>query len=207
MKTKNLLLSLLVTLFIASCTKEEITPFNDSGNTANSTEEPVVFGKNGKQVKRIYSEWFTATSTITPTEMGVFNPGSGNGNATHMGKATNYFNQMVTFSNGQPVGSTAAPVNQFFATELAAAGITNVPNSVSSITFDNDGNSVWFTSTTGTNLKPINATKVFFTANLDIIGGTGKFYGATGKVILSGFFNPQSASQSAVMQSSGTITY
>lgn len=203
MKTRLLILSLLVAVFVSSCSKDDIDPTNGGSNSGGTKP---VYGKTGKAT-RAYQESFTATSTITPTNTGVFNPGSGSGNATHLGLATISFNQLVTFYNNQPIGSTAAPVNQFYASQLAAVGINNVPDAVSTITYDKSGNSVWFTSTTGTSLSLVSATRVNFTANLNIIGGSGKFEGASGAVVLSGYFNPQSASQSAVMQSSGTITY
>lgn len=194
-------------VFLASCGKEEIN--NSATSAAEQAANDEVYGK--AQASRPYYESFTAVSTITPTASGVFNPGWGKGSARHMGTAIMCFNQQVIFAmvGGQPVpiGSSAAPVNQFYATQLAAAGITNVPSSVSAITYDSHGNSVWFTSSTGTSLAPVNATRVNFTANLQIIGGTGRFAGASGQTIMNGYFNPQDPNQAAVITTGGTIIY
>ena len=211
MKNKLLVVSFMAALAITSCSKEadDITTTNTSTTTKSSN---TVFGKNdeskdAKLVTVAYSDYFNATSTITPTATGVFNPGSGVGHATRMGEARNCFNQIVNFIGSQPVGSSAAPVSQFFSTTLAKAGIYYLPSAVSSITYDDDGNSVWFTSSTGTSLAPVSATRVNFSASLVIIGGTGKFKGAIGSATMSGYFNPQTANQAAVMQTSGMITY
>lgn len=207
MKNKLLLISLLALFIISSCTKEENT-LPSGIATTNTKTGTTQYGKCGEKATRDYKESFNATSTITPTATGIFNPGTGKGHATHFGDdARICFNQLVLLVNGNPVGSVAAPVNQFYATKLAASGVKNVPNTVSSITYDEDGNSVWFTSSTGTSLAPVSATKVNFSATLSIIGGTGKFSGATGQVTMTGYFNPQSANQAAVMETSGTITY
>ncbi len=199
MKNKIILSAFVATALLAmvtinSCTKEEIGP---NTNTTNSTS----FSST-----RAYHESFTAVSAITPTANGIFNPGSGTGHTTHFGNAHMCFNQLVKFVNGNPVGSTAAPVNQFYSSTLSTAGIT-VPNTVSSITYDNHGNSVWFTSDEGTTLTPVSITRVNFSAPLDIIGGTGTFAGATGHVLLEGHFNPQLPNQAAEMESNGSITY
>ncbi len=204
MKNKITLSKLLAIAFFAmvtitSCTKDESPVPNSATNGSASS--------CSSRTQRAYHEHFTAVSAITPTATGVFNPGSGSGNATHIGNANMAFNQLVTFYNGVPVGSTAAPVNQFYSNTLASAGITNVPNTVSSITYDNSGNSVWFTSSTGTVLTPVSATRINFSATLDIIGGSGKFTGATGQVELEGHFNPQLPNQAAVLESDGSITY
>ena len=211
MKNKLLVISFMAALAITSCTKDENDITTTSG-TSTTKSNNTVFGKNddSKEAKLItvaYQDFFNATSTITPTATGVFNPGSGKGHATHMGEARTCFNQIVNFIDGQPVGSSAAPVSQFFSTTLAKAGIYYLPSTVSSITYDEDGNSVWFTSSTGTALSPTSATKVNFSASLVIIGGTGRFKGAIGSATMSGYFNPQTANQAAVMQTSGTITY
>ncbi|MFA6261750.1 MAG: hypothetical protein WC760_09790 [Bacteroidia bacterium] len=206
MKSRLTIAWVIVMVIFTSCGKEEIT--NQSNAALEQGSNEATYGKT--QAARPYYESFTAISNITPTANGVFNPGWGTGSARHMGTAKMCFNQQVIFaminSQPMPIGSTAAPVNQFYASQLAAAGIT-VPNSVSSITYDDFGNSVWFTSTTGTSLAPVSATRVNFTANLQIIGGTGRFAGASGTTLMNGYFNPQDPNQAAVISTGGTIIY
>lgn len=206
MKFRQIIALVVVMVYFTSCGKEEITNQGNAALEQGSNEAN--YGK--AQAARPYYESFTAISNITPTASGVFNPGWGTGSARHMGTAKMCFNQQVIFAmiNGQPtpIGSVAAPVNQFYAAELATVGIT-VPNTVSSITYDNFGNSVWFTSTTGTSLSPVSATRVNFTANLQIIGGSGRYAGASGTTLMNGYFNPQDPNQAAVISTGGTIIY
>jgi hypothetical protein len=199
MKTQLAITSLCVVLALASCKKDE--------TSGTSIDPASAMTAHSAPVTRAYNDSFGAFSNLTFTSSGVFNPGSGSGNATHMGNASCYFNQLVLFYNGNPIGSVAAPVSQFFSSQIAAAGITGVPGSVSTITIDHQGNSIWFTTYSGTSLAFVNPTRVNFSSNLSIIGGTGKFAGATGTVTLNGYFNPQSPSQAATFINSGTITF
>lgn len=207
MKTKKLLLLVSVLAIISSCSKDadEINPTTSSNTT--SSQSYILGKKEYKKVTRTYKETFSAVSTITPGVDGLYNPGTGTGKATGMGKASYLFNQKIVLINGQPAGSVAAPVNQFYATRLANAGINNLPNTVSSITYDDDKNSIWYTSSGGTTLLPVSATRVDFFATLTIIGGTGKYAGATGSVKMIGSFNPQTVSQVATINTSGSISY
>jgi hypothetical protein len=118
-----------------------------------------------------------------------------------MGNASTYFNQYASFG---PTGLTtsAAPVTMFFATQLAPF---NVPSNVSSIVFDDKGNSVWFQSV-GTQTMPVSPTRVNFTGTNNIVGGTGKFAGATGQVTVNGYFNPQDQQDASFWQN-GWIRY
>jgi hypothetical protein len=84
----------------------------------------------------------------------------------------------------------------FYTAQLAALGITGVPSNVSSVVADSKGNSVWFESL-GSTTTPVSPTRVEFTAQQNIVGGTGKFATATGSVTLKGYFNPTNPADAA----------
>ena len=198
-------LPLLFVTCISSCKKEGIKSNGGFDNLIVSKEE-------GKQVTRPYKDDFDtyyqfipdiANGWTPPNPGPAWYPGGGEGNATHLGKVWTYYNQYASFGpNG--FGSSAAPVNMFFASQLSAAGIT-VPNDVSTVVFDKKGNSVWFKLVSNITV-PVSAARINFSGVSDIIGGTGKFAGATGQVNLNGYFNPTDPDDAAV-SSVGTITY
>lgn len=141
---------------------------------------------------------------MNPAPFPAWYPGGGEGNATHMGKANSYFNQYVTFIPPNIV-SLHAPVTMFFNDALVAAGFPGVPPEVGSIVFDKKGNSIWFHAISNT-ATPVGPTRVEFAGINQIIGGTGKFEGATGEVTLNGYFNPQDQQDAGFWQE-GWIEY
>lgn len=191
-------------LFFSSCQKETTAP--------NSTEEQAnAFEANREPVNRAWRDsfdtWYQfipdlANGWTPPNPAPAWYPGGGDGNATHMGNASTYFNQYATLG---PTGLTTsfAPVTMFFATQLAAF---NVPATVGSIVFDDKGNSVWFRVVGSTQATPVSPTRVNFTGTNNIVGGTGKFAGATGQVTINGYFNPQNQQDASFWQN-GWISY
>jgi hypothetical protein len=139
-----------------------------------------------------------------PAPFPAWYPGGGEGNATHMGNVNTFFNQYVTFIPPNIV-SLHAPVTMFFSAELAAAGYTDIPDEVGSIVYDDKGNSIWFHAISNT-ATPVAPDRVEFSGVNQIIGGTGKFEGATGEVSLNGYFNPQDQQDAAYWQE-GWIEY
>jgi hypothetical protein len=201
MKTSNYLIlaAFAGLLFITGCATDDgvsprIVDQELSGAALDNMKGPV---------RRAYRDNFDTYYTVVPDFEGgwdsnnpfalVWVPGGGEGNATHMGKASTFFNQYIT-ATGQ---SIAAPVTMFFEVELAMAGITDIPDEVSYIAFDSKGNSIWFQSTSNTSV-PMSPTRVNFFGTSDIIGGTGKFEGATGEVEYEGYFNPQDPQDAGV---------
>ena len=63
-----------------------------------------------------------------------------------MGNAKTYFNQYIPF-NPTLFSSVPAPVIMFFSSQLSTAGFTGIPSNVSSIVYDDKGNSIWFHQT------------------------------------------------------------
>jgi hypothetical protein len=150
-------------------------------------------------VRRAYKDNFDTWYMIVPDEANgwipsygpflTWVPGGGEGNATHMGNASTYFNQYIPFTPPD-INSVPAPVNMFFNDELTAAGFPGIPSTVQTITYDSDGNSVWFWGDGNNTSTPVSPTRIEFTGIANIVGGTGKFEGATGQVTLNGYFNP-----------------
>lgn len=153
-----------------------------------------------------FSTWyeFYPENPSSPAPFPGWYPGGGDGNATHMGKANTYFNQYVTFIPPNVV-SLHAPVTQYFVNQLADAGYTDIPDEVGSIVFDDKGNSIWFQTSSNTSV-PVGPTRIEFSGVNQIIGGTGKFEGATGEVALNGYYNPQNQQDAGFWQD-GWIEY
>ena len=160
-----------------------------------------------KKATRFYFERFSnqldprqpnGDRVTSPDDFALFFPGVGEGNATFMGKALTFINQQATIDENGQQGTIAAPVTQFYADELAALGIKNIPDEVSSITSDKRGNSVWFKNI-GNAVTPISEIRFNFEAEVEIIGGTGRFDGATGKGKVRGFFNPTTGEGSSII--------
>jgi hypothetical protein len=128
--------------------------------------------------------------------------GGGEGNTSAIGKSWIYFNQYA-YKDENGFHATAAPVNQFFSSEIKNSGIA-VPDDVSSVVYDGNGNSIWF-RLISCSTEAAAAKTIKFAGVADVIGGTGKFEGATGKVIQTGYFN--TADRHANIVSEGTISY
>lgn len=201
----TILLPLLIVVTIPSCQKESVS--------TNTDNEEIATSANRGPVTRAYRDSFDTYYNVipdfingwTPPNPGpAWYPGGGEGNVTHMGKAKTFFNQYVAF-NPPFFPSVAAPVTQFFSSQLIAAGLTNVPSNVSSLVYDDKGNSIWFHSN-GASTMPVSATRINFWGTYNIVGGTGKFSGATGEASFNGFFNPQNGEDASIW-SKGWIRY
>jgi hypothetical protein len=198
----GIVLPLLLIITVSSCQKET--------TAINGLNEEIATAANNGPVTRAYRDSFDTWYQFVPDIAGgwtppnpapAWYPGGGDGNATHVGNASTYFNQYASFG---PTGltSSAAPVTMFFGAQLASF---SVPSNVSTIVFDDKGNSVWFQSA-GTQTMPVSPTRVNFTGTNNIVGGTGKFAGATGEVTINGYFNPQNQQDASFWQN-GWIRY
>lgn len=200
--TTAIVLSSAIILIITSCQKEVISKIADEKiATSSAARGPVTRAYRDSFVNQLMFVPDIAGGWTAPNIAPAWYPGSGEGNATHIGNANIYFNQYG--SNGSNV--VAAPVTMFFAAPLSAAGYTGIPASVSTIIYDEKGNSIWFHHTS-INSTPVSSTHVNVSGQQDIIGGTGKFSEATGQVTLNAFFNPQNLLESSSWQN-GWIRY
>lgn len=132
-----------------------------------------------------------------PVKEVTFLPGTGKGVARFMGRATSYINQLAT----SETTSIGAPVTQFYGEELAKLGLKKIPDEVSSVTVDRRGNAIFFKSLENI-ATPINETLTIFVAEVEIVGGTGRFRGASGEGIVEGRFNPTNGKGSSVVKAS-----
>lgn len=200
-----------ISVSLTSCAKEDELAFSRSRADIESLDLAQV----KEPVRRAYRDSFDTWYNFEPNFAGGWDPtdgpylawypGGGVGNVTHMGKASTYFNQYLPFTPPN-FATIPAPVNMFFDDELTQAGYPGIPSTVQYITFDTKGNSVWFWGEGNTVSTFISPTRVEFTGTSTIVGGTGKFAGATGQVTLNGYFNPGDQ-QDASVWTNGWIQY
>lgn len=162
-----------------------------------------------KAAEKNYFERFT-NQLAQVDEQGKFTssipayfPGTGMGNSSHMGKALSFLNQYASIgANG--LGTVGAPVTQFYSTELKSLGIFVDNPEVSSVTTDGKGNSVWFKNVQNT-VSSSTEDRTEFVAEVEIVGGTGKFENASGTATVNGYFNPQDGTGMSTIE--GRIVY
>lgn len=158
-------------------------------------------------------------------------PGSGSGNATHMGNCVIHFNQLVygTASDAPPAGSVAAPVADvpaYFITgaplpliqpgdfDPLAAAVTSlqvpshVYDKIINTVFDNGkGDAIFISAITGSGgTFPVSQIIVGFNGKALIVGGRGKFAHAVGEIDYDGYFNVADAND-AEYNAKGWISY
>ena len=209
-------------LFAAACTKEAQQK------------------QSRKPFKANINTWYRVSPLAVPTPVIVNGnsyvgfahfPGGGNGNATHMGNVTNWFNQLAytTPPNTNPEGSVNAPVvgipsYPIFGVPLPliqTGDFVKLPSVISSLSIpDNIGghiinsviynskrDAVFTSSITGAGgTFPISEIKVGFNGKALIVGGRGKFTNATGEIDFDGYFNVADAND-AEYKAAGWISY
>ena len=198
---------ILLLIVFASCQKEDlISPANRSDNTSINAKKAVI----SRPYKDSFDTWYMFVPDVNNgwnPQYGpvlAWYPGGGEGTCTHMGNSHTYFNQYVPLAP-PPISSLPSPVTQFFSTQLTQSGYPGIPNNVSTITYDDNGNSIWFYQTSSVT-TPVSETRLTFVATADIVGGTGKFEGAKGSTTIKGYLNPVDQSD-AGFRSEGTIVY
>jgi hypothetical protein len=198
--------ALLLAFILPGCSKETPSTLSQHVSSPAKTDHAVK-----RDYKDHFDTWFQFVPDIengwdpqNPTPFLAWYPGGGTGNATHIGNAHTFFNQYVPF-NPPLFSSVHAPINMFFAQQLMAAGIEPLSNDVSSIVYDMKGNSIWFHQNSNSTV-PVSASRIEFTGTSSIIGGSGKFAGANGEVMLKGYFNPMDNDDAAV-SADGWIRY
>lgn len=120
-------------------------------------------------------------------------PAEGKGNATHMGNANVYFNTHTLRVAGT-VTVFDAPVGMFYGPQVEQFGISPT-DEVTLVTYDGKGNSVWFRlkeKETGMPTWHLDATNIAMEGQMLIVGGSGKFEGATGETTFHGTFDQAS---------------
>jgi len=79
--------------------------------------------------------------------------------------------------------------------------LKKIPDEVSSVTVDRRGNAIFFKSLENT-ATPIRETLTVFVAEVEIIGGTGRFRGVSGEGIVEGKFNPITGKGGTIVKAS-----
>lgn len=154
-----------------------------------------------KAVTRAYRDSFDVALGFMPDLQGgwtwadpdapAWYPGTGNGNATHMGNVKTYFNTHTLRVEGT-VMVYHARVGRFFATQVGQFNI-HPEDEVSAVHYDDKGNSIWFKiAPEGLHSWHIDQTHVAMEGKMLIVGGTGKFAGATGETDFHAAFDQAS---------------
>lgn len=189
-----LLPAMLFTLFSCQKEKEMVRSDNSDQYSTNSSQSLSKQGPVTRGLRDSCEMWIKFKPNIpggwVPTNPNslVWWPGYGTGNATHMGNVSVYFNQYTVRQPSGVVYMFSAPVTMFYGTELQAY---NVPSTVTSVVYDDKGNSVWFVNDpAGIPSTTVSPTMITFSGKMYIVGGTGKFAGATGEVTMDGYFDP-----------------
>jgi hypothetical protein len=161
------------------------------------------------KIKGAYNEgsyqFIPGPGWVAPNPVPAWYPGEAEGHLNLLGKSTGFVNMYLTMGPGGLVG-TPAPVNLLFAARLSELGIT-VPDAVTIIMFDKQGNSIWATGGNSIAITPTSPTRVLFGVTAEIIGGTGKFANASGQFEGSGYFNPQDTEDVGLEIKNGEILY
>ena len=201
-------LCFIIITSVYSCQKEKLwlPNLNDKVEKVKDVSEKL---KLHRPIQGTFTTYFNfipdiENGWISPTPAPAWYPGGGSGQLIHLGSCSTFFNQYATLG---PTGlqTMGAPVNMFFANELAAAGL-NVSNDVTVIFYKENGNSIWCAANGVGTTVPVSPTRIEFSAQLNIIGGSGRFSSATGSLKLSGYFNPQD-NQDAGFEVNGWISY
>ena len=141
-------------------------------------------------------------------------PGGGEGQATHLGNCSIYFNQLVygTSPEAPPAGSVAAPLVDVpgyivtgaplpliqagdFSSLASAVSSLHIPAEVygkivNSVFYSAKGEAIFTAAITGAGSTfPISQTVVGFNGKALIVGGRGRFIHAVGEIDYDGYFN------------------
>lgn len=193
-------IALISGIILSSCMPEVEMPLaSETTNASVESAEAITGGENFRKSPNgvFYQEKFSNEIGFVPDEgweVGLpapgWYPGTGVGNATHMGKGYSFINQYATFDPTTGLYTVGAPVTQFFTTELAELGLTDIPDEVNSLTTDGKGNAIFFKNILN-ETTPESAVRINFVAEVEIIGGTGIYKTASGSGEVNGFFNPE----------------
>lgn len=174
------------------------------GDFLSSSQEQAVAAASKKpaaqkQVTRAYRDSFGVVLTFYPDagwtpadpDAPAWYTGTGSGHATHMGNATTYFNTHTLRVAGT-VMVYHARVGMYYATQVAPFGV-QPEDEISAVNVDSKGNSIWIkVEPEGLRTWHLDETQIAMQGKARIVGGTGKFAGATGETDFHGAFDQAS---------------
>lgn len=199
-------LLLTIVLTVLSCRKETgVLSLNNSEQTKMAaTKGPVTRAYRDSFQGSLHFKPDIASGWTFPNNSPAWFYGSAEGNATHMGRATSYFNQYTLKNSAGVVMVYHSPVNMFYKSQLESY---NVPSNVSGVMLDGKGNSIWIRNAEGgITSQRISPTRINMDGTMLIVGGTGKFAGATGETSFHAYFNPLNLQEFSSWQN-GWIRY
>lgn len=190
-------MGLAFALTMNSCIQEESTPqlMEENLPVVETITDLVTGSENFRKSPNgvVYQEKFSNQSIAGSEGIPPYAfPGFGTGNATYIGKSYSFFNQYAIGSpdeNGE-VTTIAAPVTEFFSEQLIALGldvaeIDASSKTVSTLTTDGKGNTIWFTNVVNKAKFDLDG-NITFEAQIEIVGGTGIFVNASGNGTVKG---------------------
>ena len=195
------------------CQKEVLSPAGTDADlttlskpTANKLQEHKLQGEYTAGSYEFYPD--IAAGYINGNPAPGWYPGVATvGHVNLLGKSKAFVNMYASFGSSGLVG-TPAPLNLYFASTIQELGFV-LPNNVAILMYDDQGNSIWGRGKEGTPIPivPESPTRVTFSGDAEILGGTGKFANATGSFLFSGYFNPQNTQEVGLSVDEGTIIY
>ena len=205
------LMGLALALTMNSCVQEEAAPqmMEEKLPVVETIADLVSGSENLRKSPNgvVYQEKFSNQSIAGSEGVSpIAFPGFGTGNATFIGKSYSYFNQYALGGpddNGE-VTTIAAPVTEYFAEQLTELGlnveeIDSCYKTVSTLTTDGKGNTIWFTNILN-KAKFDNQENITFEAQIEIVGGTGIFKNATGQGTVRGNVNGSNGQGTTVVK-------
>lgn len=183
---------------VLGCQKETVDPgaSQQPGSVAEKASakvQPETRGyRDSFDVDLIFVPDIAGGWTMADFDAPAWYHGGGSGHATHMGNATITFNTHTLRVAGT-VTIFHAPVGMFHAAQVKPFNV-GVTDQVSAVTYDDKGNSIWFRIAEGglPTWHIVKTTLVAAEGKMLIVGGSGKFKGATGETTFHAEFDQAS---------------
>lgn len=173
--------------FLTGCQKD-VSEFSSQSSLQSKAAVEKTYQKHN-----IKGELTGIAHVIPASEVGGYFAGTATGHSNMLGKFSSIFNSYFNFIGETP--EPFAPVTMFF-NESNNDFLRDIDidvedlSQVSVISYDEHGNSLW-AHIESTNIGTSSGDRYYNQATYQVVGGTGKFEGATGLYTLTGYYtNP-----------------